>query len=163
MEIVTRALKLTAFDRRTATALMLDSTAMGDAVLLVAAVRTLVVAVNFLRFRVFSLTGFLESILTAVVAWLVLSMAIWFMGSRLLKGTGEADAMMRTAGFASLPLVLSAVSLGWVGLVWHLAILVLVTGVVLGLGIKESVAAVALGAALVYLISLLFRAPLLGF
>jgi hypothetical protein len=83
------------------------------------------------------------------------------MGTRLLKGTGDVQAMMRGAGFGTLPLLLAVVNLGWVGTLWQLGILVVVTTVVLGLEFKEAVGAVLLGAALVVLIQLLFRAPFL--
>ena len=69
--------------------------------------------------------------------------------------------MMRGAGFGTLPLLLAVVNLGWVGTLWQLAILVVVTIVVLGLELKEAAGAVLLGAALVVLIQLLFRAPFL--
>lgn len=50
-----------------------------------------------------------------------------------------------------------------VGLVWHLALLVVTAGVVLGLQLKEALAAVALGAALIAVVQLVFGAALFRF
>jgi hypothetical protein len=140
---------------------MFDTSAMGDAVLLVAAVHLVIGLVISIRFGLFDIVALLTAAIYGVAGWLILSFAIWLMGTKVLKGTGDAQAMMRGAGFGTLPLLLAVVNLGWVGTLWHLAILVVVTIVVLGLEFKEAVGAVLLGAALVVLIQLLFRAPFL--
>jgi hypothetical protein len=98
-----------------------------------------------------------------LAGWLFLSFAIWLMGTRLLKGSSDPQTMIRATGFASLPLLLGAVGFGWVGFLWHLAILVLVASVVLGLRWVEAGAAVGLGAALIYLIQTLLGAALFQF
>ncbi len=156
-----RAVRLSGFDRRVATELMFDTSAMGDAVLLVAAVHLAIGLVVSLRFGLFDIVALLTAAVYGVAGWLILSFAIWLMGTRVLKGTGDVQAMMRGAGFGTLPLLLAVVNLGWVGTLWQLAILVVVTIVVLGLELKEAAGAVLLGAALVVLIQLLFRAPFL--
>ena len=156
-----RAVRLSGFDRRVATELMFDTSAMGDAVLLVAVVQLAIGLVVSIRFGVFDIVALLTAAIYGVAGWLILSFAIWLMGTRVLKGTGDVQAMMRGAGFGTLPLLLAIVNLGWVGTLWQLAILVVVTIVVLGLELKEAVGAVLLGAALVVLIQLLFRAPFL--
>lgn len=163
MESLKRAIRLAAFDRRTAVSVMFDHAATGDAVLIVAGVHLVLVVVAFLRVGLFSLPGLLESLILGVAGWLFLSFAIWIAGTRLFKGTGEVQALIRTGGFAHLPVLLGAVNLALVGLAWYLAALVLVTAVVLGLGWKEAIGAVVLGTAIVYLIQLLFRAPFLLF
>lgn len=163
MESLKKALRLAAFDRRTAVSVMFDHAATGDAVLIVAAVHLIVVLVAFVRVGVFNLLGLLESMILGVAGWLFLSFAIWISGTRVFKGTGEAQTLIRTSGFAHLPLLLGAVGLALVGLVWYLAVLVLVTAVVVGLGWKEAIGAVLLGTALVYLVQILFRAPFLLF
>jgi hypothetical protein len=88
----------------------------------------------------------------------------------VLKGGGEIEAMIRVSGFARLPLLLAVIGyligssiLGLVGLVWHLALLVVVTGVVLGLELKEAVAAVALGVALIAIVQFIFGAAFFRF
>jgi hypothetical protein len=156
-----RAARLAGFDRRVASELMFDTSAMGDAVLLVAAVHLAIGLVLSIRIGRFDIVELLTAAIYGVAGWLILSFAIWLMGTRLLKGTGDVQAMMRGAGFGTLPLLLAVVNLGWVGTLWQLAILVVVTTVVLGLELKEAVGAVLLGAALVVLIQLLFRAPFL--
>jgi hypothetical protein len=166
VESLKRAIRLAGFDRRVAVGLMFDHGATGDAVLIVAGVHLIVALVTFIRAGFFSVPGLLESLILGVAGWLFLSFAIWIMGTRLLKGTGEAQALIRTSGFAHLPILFSALGpglFGLLGLAWYLASLVLVTGVVLGLGWKEALGAVVLGAALVYLIQTLFRAPFLLF
>jgi hypothetical protein len=92
------------------------------------------------------------------------------MGTKVLKGAGAIEAMIRVSGFARLPLLLGVVDyltgsgiFGVVGLVWHLALLVVAAGVVLGLQLKEAVAAVALGAALIAVVQLVFGAALFRF
>ena len=49
-------------------------------------------------------------------------------------------------------------ALNWVGFAWHLAVVVMAAGVVLGLKFKEALASMVLGAALVLVIQLIFRA-----
>jgi hypothetical protein len=166
VESLKRAIRLAGFDRRVAVGLMFDQGATGDAVLIVGAVHLIVALVTFIRVGFFSVLGLLESLILGVAGWLFLSFAIWIMGTRLLKGSGEAQAVIRTSGFAHLPILLRALGpglFGLLGLAWYLAALVLVTGVVLGLGWKEALGAVVLGAALIYLIQTLFRAPFLLF
>lgn len=159
---IQRAVRLAGFDQRVARELMFDTSAMGDAVLLVAAVHIAIGLVISIRIGVFDLVGLLTAAIYGVAGWLILSFAIWLMGTRVLKGTGgDVQALMRVAGFGTLPLLLAVVGLGWVGTIWQLAILVVVAKVVLGLQVKEAAGAVLLGAALVVLIQLIFRAPFL--
>lgn len=163
MEVIQKAFRLATFDRRTATRVMLDQSATGDAVLLVAGVQALVIVVLFIRVGAFSITSLLEGVIRGLAAWLFLSFAIWLMGTKVLKGNGDPQTMIRTAGFATLPLLLGAVGLSWLGLVWYLAVLVLVAKLVLGSGWGEAAAAVGLGAALIYLIQTLLGAALFRF
>jgi hypothetical protein len=160
-----RALRLALFDRRVATELMFDRAAIGDAVLLVAGLQIVISLVRMVRGGGLDLVGLIAGALYAVVGWLILSFAIWLMGTKLLGGSGDPQSVMRVSGFGVLPTVLAlAGSAGaLLGLGWRLAILVLVVTVVLGLGLKESVAAVVLGGALVVLLQLIFRAPFLAF
>lgn len=154
---------MTMFDRRAATELMFDASATGDAVLLVAAVHVVVTLARMFLVGSFNLLGLIETAIFGVAGWLILSFAIWIMGTRVLKGSGDVQAMMRVSGFASLPLLLGMIGLGWAGTIWQLAILVVGASVVLGQGVKEAVGSVVLGAALVLVVQLVFRAPLLLF
>jgi hypothetical protein len=163
MDTIQRALRIALFDQRAVTRVMLDQSATGDAVLIVAGVNAAVIVVLFIRAGAFSLTGLLEGTLRGLAGWLVLSFAIWLMGTKLIKGSGDPQTMIRTSGFATLPLLLGAIGFALVGLIWHLALLVLVARQVLGKGWGEAAAAVALGAALVFAIQTLVGGALFRF
>lgn len=169
-ENLRHAFRLASFDRQTARRLSFDSSATADAVVLVAAIEAILVGVGLALARRFDLIGLLEAVILGIAGWLILAAAIWLMGTKVLKGAGEIEAVIRVSGFARLPLLLAAVDyfartsfLSLIGLVWHLALLVLVAGVALGLKLKESVATVALGAALVFVVQLVFRAAFFRF
>jgi hypothetical protein len=163
MESLQKALRLTFFDQRTARQVMFEQSATADAVMIVAAVHAIVLAVISFRFGIFDLLGLIEGVIVGIAGWLFLSFAIWLMATKVLKGNGDAQTMIRTAGFASLPLLLGAVSLSWLGVLWHVALLVVVAKVVFGMKWVEAGAAVALGAALIYLIQTLLGATFFRF
>jgi hypothetical protein len=163
MEALQKAIRLTFFDQRTARQVMFEQSATADAVMIVAAVHAIVLAVISFRFGVFDLLGLIEGVIVGIAGWLFLSFAIWLMATKVLKGNGDAQTMIRTAGFASLPLLLGAVSLSWLGVLWHVALLVVVAKVVFGMKWVEAGAAVALGAALIYLIQTLLGATFFRF
>jgi hypothetical protein len=163
MESLQKAIRLTFFDQRTARQVMFEQSATADAVMIVAAVHAIVLLVISFRFGVFDLLGLIEGVIVGIAGWLFLSFAIWLMATKVLKGNGDAQTMIRTAGFASLPLLLGAVSLSWLGVLWHIALLVVVAKVVFGMKWVEAAAAVALGAALIYLIQTLLGAAFFRF
>jgi len=163
MESLQKAIRLTFFDQRTARQVMFEHSATADAVMIVGAVHAIVLVVLSIRFGSFDLLGVLEGVIIGIAGWLFLSFAIWLMATKLLKGNGDAQTMIRTAGFASLPLLLGAVNLSWLGVLWHVALLVVVAKVVFGMKWMEAVAAVALGAALIYLIQALLGAAFFRF
>ena len=168
MESVQKATRLSFFDQRTARQVMFEHSATADAVMIVAGVYALLLAIELLRRGSFDLFGLLEGVIRGVAGWLFLSFAIWVAGTKLIKGNGDPQTLIRTTGFASLPLLLGALNFIWpqfglVGLLWHLALLVLVAKVVLGLRWIEAGAAVGLGAALIYLIQTLLGATLFRF
>ncbi len=162
--VLRRALRISTFDRPTARNLIFDSDATGDAVLLVAAIEGVITLGAMLLGGGFNLILLIQSMILGIAGWLVLSAATWFMGTRLLKGSGQIEAMFRVTGFGRLPLLLGLgaafgfQALNWIGFVWHLAVVVMAAGVVLGLELKEALAAMVLGAALVLVIQLIFRA-----
>lgn len=169
-ENVRSALRLATFDRQAARRIGFDSTATADAVVLVAAIEAVLVGALLVIARRFDLIGLLESVLLGIAGWLILAATVWVMGTRVLKGAGEIEAMIRVSGFARLPLLIGMVDyltgrsiFSLIGLLWHLALLVIVAGVVLGLRLKEALAAVALGAALVAVVQLVFRTALFRF
>jgi hypothetical protein len=169
-ENLRHALRLSSFDRQAARRISFDSTATADAVVLVAAIEAVLVGVLLAVTRRFDLIGLLEAVILGIAGWLILAAAIWLMGTKVLKGAGAIEAIIRVSGFARLPLLLGVVDyltgsgiFRVVGLVWHLALLVVAAGVVLGLQLKEAVAAVALGAALIAVVQLVFGAALFRF
>jgi len=163
VESVQKAIRLTFFDQRTARHVMFEHGATADAVMIVAAVHAIVILVNSIRFGTFDLLGLLEGVIIGIAGWLFLSFAIWLMATKLLKGNGDPQTMIRTAGFASLPLLLGAVGLAWVGVLWYVALLVVVAKVVFGLRWVEAGAAVVLGAALIYLVQIILGATFFRF
>jgi len=163
VESAQKAIRLTFFDQRTARQVMFEHGATADAVMIVAAVHAIVILVNSIRFGTFDLLGLLEGVIIGIAGWLFLSFAIWLMATKLLKGNGDPQTMIRTAGFASLPLLLGAVGLAWVGVLWYVALLVVVAKVVFGLRWVEAGAAVVLGAALIYLVQIILGATFFRF
>jgi hypothetical protein len=160
MDSVQKAIRLTFFDQRTARQVMFEHSATADAVMIVGAVYLAIFLVGSLRSGGFDFLGILQDVIFGIAGWLFLSFAIWIMGTKLIKGNGDPQTLIRTAGFASLPLLLQALNfiwgpLGLVGLVWYLGLLVLVAKVVLGLRWVDAGASVALGVALIYLIQTL--------
>ena len=169
-ENLRHALRLSFFDRQAARRISFDASATADAVVLVAAIEAVQVGVLLAVTRRFDLIGLLEAVILGIAGWLILAAAIWLMGTKVLKGSGAIEAMIRVSGFARLPLLLGVVDylmgsgiFRLVGLVWHLALLVVTAGVVLGLQLKEALAAVALGAALIAVVQLVFGAALFRF
>lgn len=164
MEVLRRAFSVSLFDRRAARRVMFEHDATGDAVLLVAAIEAVVVGLIMFLTSSFNLIGLFQSVILGIAGWLILGAATWFMGTRLLKGSGEIEAMFRVTGFARVPLLLGLGAafglpfLNWVGFLWHLALVVMAAGVVLGLKLKEAIGSVVLGSALVLVFQLIFRA-----
>lgn len=161
-----RAFRIATFDKPAAMQASFDTSATGDAVLFVAAIEAVVAIALLIAAGSFSLSFFVESVILGVAGWLFLAAAIWFMGTRVLKGSGAIESMFRVTGLARLPMVLGAIDgfvgnnlFGQIGLVWYLAVVVVGAGVVLGLGWKEALGAVVLGAGAVLLIQLIFGAP----
>ena len=106
MESVQKAIRLTFFDQRTARQVMFEHSATADAVLIVGCGARDRSVGHRIRFGSFDLLGILEGVIVGIAGWLFLSFAIWLMGTKLLKGNGDPQTMIRTAGFASLPLLL---------------------------------------------------------
>jgi Yip1 domain len=168
MESIQKAVRLALFDQRTTRQVMFEHSATADAVMIVAGVYAVVILVGSLGNGSFDLLGLLEGVIRGVAGWLFLSFAIWLMGTKLIKGNGDPQTLIRTAGFASLPLLLTSLTFIWsqsglLGFVWHLALLVLVAKVVLGLRWIEADAAVGLGFALIFLIQTLLGATFFRF
>jgi hypothetical protein len=67
------------------------------------------------------LMSFLQSLLSALLGWLVLSAVTWFVGTNFFGGKADLGEMLRVLGFAATPLLLGIIPcVGWiVGLVWY--------------------------------------------
>ncbi len=172
--IFRRALRAAVFDRRTFDDVAWDRSATADAVVLVAAVSAIVSVVSGIRFGFANLVSIILSALVADVAgWLFLAVATWLAGTRLFlqpadprRGFEHAQSLMRVQGVAYLPVVLAAVPgggvalvAGTVGLLWYLGAASVGTAVALGVRTWEGVLSVLIGAAGLYLLGLVARAP----
>lgn len=166
MRTLQRALRASIFDRKVNTEIFFDSDATADAVLLVAAVSSVVYGGRVVRlgFGALSLTGLLETVIFSIVAWLILAAGTWLAATKLFEGSGQIQTMMRLHGHCELPLLLAVAGpLGaLVGLVWSTVAKVPATAEAASLDTTKSVAAVLVGLALVVLIRLLFRLPFLA-
>jgi hypothetical protein len=166
MRTLKRALRSAIFDRKVNTELFFDSDATADAVLLVAGISTVTYLglVARVGFRAFSITGLLETVIYALIAWLILAVGTWVAATKLFDGDGQLQTMMRLHGHAELPLLLALFG-GWVGtigLAWSLAAKVPATGESSSLDTLKSVAAVLVGFALVVIVRLIFRLPFMA-
>jgi hypothetical protein len=68
-------------------------------------------------------SGFLGSLISVILGWLIWSAVTWFVGTRLFKGQADLGEMLRVIGFAYLPMLLSIIPCvgGVIGLLWTLA------------------------------------------
>ena len=57
---------------------------------------------NSFRDKTF-LSGFLGSLISVILGWLIWSAVTWFVGTRLFKGQADLGEMLRVIGFAYLP------------------------------------------------------------
>ncbi len=174
--IFQRALRAAMFDRRIFDEVVWERSATADAVVLVAIVSAVVsVASAFRAGLAVAISVTLQSVITDVAGWLFLAVATWWAGSRLFRPAGDhrrdfdhAQAVMRVQGMAYLPVVLAAtpaivngsgVIAGVVGTVWYLAAAAFGTAVALDIKPFQGGVAVVLGAAGLFLLQMLVRAP----
>lgn len=167
MKTLRRAVRSSSFDRRVNTELYFDSEATADAVLLVSGIAAVVylIRVTSVSLRFFTITGLLEAVIFALIAWLLLAGGTWLAATKMLSGDGQLQTMMRLHGHCELPLLLAAFGgvAATIGLVWSLAIKVRATGEAASLPLARSAAAVLIGLALVLLVRLIFRLPFVAF
>lgn len=164
MEAFRRAVGAAFFDRKSHTQILFDSSATADAVMVVGAVGIVISVAGWLLNPVlaFDLVPALLSALIAVLAqWLFQALATWLVGTKLFRGNGDPQTVMRLHGHAYLPLVLTAFGTiaAVIGALWFLAALVVATSVALGLNTREGGLSVLVGYAVVFLVALAFRAP----
>lgn len=163
-KMFTRAGRATVFDRRAYTEAFFDNDAAADGAILVALVGAATYAGLLIKtgaFGAFSIQDLLGRVLAALIAWLVLAFATWFMATRLFGGSGRPQTMIAMHGLGPLPLLLEigGVLLGGIGLLWHLGILTMATGEATGLDLRKSGVSVLVGFALAALVRALIRVP----
>lgn len=68
-------------------------------------------------------SGFLSSLISLFVGWLIWSAATWFVGTRIFKGEADLGQMLRVIGFAYLPMLVSIIPCvgGIIGIIWTIA------------------------------------------
>jgi hypothetical protein len=69
------------------------------------------------------LGGFLGSMVSVLLGWLLWSAVTWFVGTRFFHGEADLGQMLRVVGFAYLPLLLSIIPCvgGVIGIIWTFA------------------------------------------
>src|SRR4030067_2299360 len=65
-------------------------------------------------------SGFLSSLISLFVGWLIWSAVTWFVGTRIFKGEADLGQMLRVIGFAYLPMLVSIIPCvgGIIGIIW---------------------------------------------
>ena len=69
------------------------------------------------------LSGFIGSLISVILGWLLWSAVTLFVGTRLFHGEADIGQMLRVIGFAYLPLVFSIIPCigGVIGILWAIA------------------------------------------
>src|SRR4030043_700689 len=69
------------------------------------------------------ISGFLGSLISVLLGWLLWSAVTWFVGTRFFKGEADLGQMLRVIGFAYAPMILSIIPCvgGLIGIVWAIA------------------------------------------
>ena len=151
-------LRAARLDRRFFTELIFDDYATGNAVLVVAAVYTVIaLSLGLSGVQGVGMTGLLLLVLGGVIGWLVLSGGLWLAGVKLLNGQARGQTVVRLVGFAHVPLIVVAAGLPFpspingvivlVGFVWFLAALVSVARVLFDFDLSHAASATVLAVA----------------
>jgi len=69
------------------------------------------------------ISGFLGSLISVLLGWLLWSVVTWFVGTRFFKGAADMGQMLRVIGFAYLPMMISIIPCigGIIGIIWAIA------------------------------------------
>lgn len=156
-----RAFRAALFDRNAFTEAFFDDEAMADGALVVATVGALVYIPVALGPRGFSVSGLFGTLITAIISWLLIGFATWFAASRLFHATNRPQTLLALHGLAALPLLLEipgGIAAG-IGLVWHLAVLVVATIVATDLSTRNAAVSVLIGFAAAALLRALISVP----
>jgi hypothetical protein len=166
--VLLRSVRASLFDRRPHGEALYESSATADAALLVAAVSGasfLIAAVRAgTRNPVDLVLGLIPAAIFGLAGWLFLAVATWFAGSRLFRGSGDAQMVMRVHGLAYLPNLAGALggAAAAVGSLWSLAAAAVGTAVAMSLTTRDGALSVLIGAAALFVFGLIFRLPFLA-
>lgn len=171
--ILNQAWRAATLDRRIYGDWLFNSSATGDAALIVIGVTFVryLAIVLFAGLSALSVTTLVRVVLDGLVGWIFLAVATWFAGTRLFGGGGDWQGVLRLQGLAYAPNVLGALAVvggpigAWapvIGFVWYVVASVIATEVALSLSRRNAVLSVAIGAALVLLVETLIGATFTG-
>lgn len=163
-KIFSRAFRGALFDRKAFAEVFWDDDAVADGVIVVASVSvvTFILSGVFFGFGFSFVAGLLQTAVSAVASWLILSAATWFASTRLFKTGGGVQTMMATHGLAYLPTLVFLLPFGiaaLVGLVWYLGVLVVATREATSSDTRNAVLSVLVGFAFTLIIQAVFRLP----
>lgn len=171
--ILQQAWRAATLDRRAFGEWLFGSHATGDAALIVigVAVVRFVVQVFFEGAFGALVLGLVTTSINALAGWVFLAVATWFVGTRLFEGVGDWQTVLRMHGLAYLPNILGVLTIvggtvgAWsiiVGYIWFLVAAVVGTSVGLSLSRRNAALAVAIGAAILFIIETLIGAAFTG-
>ena len=174
--MIQRAVRAAMLDRRLYSQLTFESSATADGVIIVAGIAAILYLAGAWASRSPLAEwpiGVLQSAILGCASWLILAFATWLVGSKIFRSSGGMESVIRLHGYAHVPLLLMvAVPLidnGMAGqliaiaaTVWFLAALVQATREALDQDNQKAWMSVLLGFAIVFLVSLAFRAPFLA-
>lgn len=163
-DLFSRGVRAALFDRKVYGDWLFDRSATGDAAILVIGVAAVRTIAELIRFRSVNVLGLVSAVIFALAGWIFLSLATWFVGTRLFQGSGDIQTTMRLQGLGYLPTVLGVLGPipAAIGDVWYLAAAAVGTSVALSQKMREAVLSVLVGAAVLFLVGLLVGATFAG-
>lgn len=160
-KMFSRAFRAALFDKKAFNEAFFDDDAAADGAIVVATVGALVYLGSWLLGLVrLSVQGLLAALVAAIISWLILAFATWFVATRLFNGGGKPQTMLAMHGLAALPLTLDlfgGIAGGLVaaaGLIWYLAVVVIATREASEVGTRNAAVSVLIG----FAVAALFRA-----
>lgn len=167
-ELLQRSLRASLFNRRAHDEVRYEGDATADAALIVIAVTATSFLIRFFLTRGFDVSnlvlGLIQASISGLAQWLFLGLATWFVGTRLFGGQGDMQMVLRTHGLVYLPLLLAVfgTTAAVVAQVWVLAAAAVATSEALSFDTRKGAFSVLTGAAILFVIGLIFRAPFFG-
>ena len=163
-KMLTRAGRAATLNRRAFTESFFDHDAAADGAIIVALVGAATYLGGLARvgaFGLFSLRGLFQVVIGAIVSWLILAFATWFIATRLFGASGRPQTMIAMHGLAPLPLLLEIGGgiLAAAGLVWYLVVLVVATQEASDLDTRKAAVSVLIGFAVAALLRALISVP----